>query len=389
VRSCDWHPTKGLIVSGSKDHRVKLWESRSGKCLTTLSSSKNLVTKTVFEKTQGTLLATCGKDQIVRIFDLRMMRDVLMLRGHDSEVTSLAWHPTHRNLLSTGGQFGAIHHYLLDEQNQPPGIPVTLSPYDAPDPSTAPAQTLYPAHSVLHAHESNGPIWSMSWHPLGHILVSGSNDRATRFWSRPRPGDTSYLMDRFHIGQQAAEERGTYSRLDGRRLAREAEEMEAMDEAEGLQEQSAQPAAAVAQLPGITAGPALPGIAQPQPQGGMPVPPPIPGALGPLPLPPAAAAAAAAAAGFVPPQIDPGRLREILGSGDMEQIKAMFGGALPPLPPPGGMGFPPMPGFPPPPPGMVLPFGGANGKEVNGGGFKRPAPNSFEEDGRRKQARNR
>ena len=396
VRSCDWHPTKGLIVSGSKDHRVKLWESRSGKCLTTLSSSKNLVTKTVFEKTQGTLLATCGKDQIIRIFDLRMMRDVLLLRGHDSEVTSLAWHPTHRNLLSTGGQFGAIHHYLLDEQNQPPGNPVTLSPYDAPDPSTAPAQTLFPAHSVPHAHESNGPIWSMSWHPLGHILVSGSNDRATRFWSRPRPGDTSYLNDRFHIGQQAAEERGTYNRHDGRRLAREAEEMEAMDEAEGLQEQSALPA--IAQLPGITASgaPALPGIALPLPaQSGLPLPPPpMPGALGPLPLPPAAAAAAAAAAGFVPPPLDPGRLKEILGSGDIEQLKAMFGGALPPLPPPGRMGFPPMPGFPPPPPGMLPPFGAANGGVANGkvdvnGGLKRPASVSYEEDTRRKQPRNR
>ena len=27
------------------------------------------------------------------------------------------------------------------------------------------------------AHE--GMIWDMSWHPLGHILVSGSNDHTT------------------------------------------------------------------------------------------------------------------------------------------------------------------------------------------------------------------
>jgi WD40 repeat protein len=38
------------------------------------------------------------------------------------------------------------------------------------------------------AHD--GMIWDMSWHPLGHMLVSGSNDRSTRFWTRNRPGDT-------------------------------------------------------------------------------------------------------------------------------------------------------------------------------------------------------
>jgi WD40 repeat protein len=27
------------------------------------------------------------------------------------------------------------------------------------------------------AHE--GMIWDMSWHPLGHMLVSGSNDHTT------------------------------------------------------------------------------------------------------------------------------------------------------------------------------------------------------------------
>ena len=27
------------------------------------------------------------------------------------------------------------------------------------------------------AHE--GMVWDLSWHPLGHMLVSGSNDRST------------------------------------------------------------------------------------------------------------------------------------------------------------------------------------------------------------------
>ncbi|KAF2101126.1 WD40 repeat-like protein, partial [Rhizodiscina lignyota] len=296
LRSVDWHPTKGLIASASKDHLVKLWDPRNGRCLTTLSGHKNHVLKAIFEPTQGQLLASGGKDHIIRVFDLRMMRDVFLLRGHEKDVNTLAWHPVHRNLLSSGGADGSINHYLLDEQNAPAGSSITISPYDSPDPQNAPAQTLYPAHTIPFAHDF--AIWSLNWHPLGHIFVSGSNDRVTRFWTRPRPGDTHCFNDRYHIGQAAAEAQGTYDRRDMRRQQREEEEMEAEDEAEGLVDQkmpAKQPG--LPGLPGIslpsdgTGAAQLPGIGQvpfPPPAGvsGHFPPPPIPGAPGLVGAPP-------------------------------------------------------------------------------------------------------
>ena len=38
VKCVDWHPTKGLLVSGSKDSQqpVKLWDPKSGNSITTL-----------------------------------------------------------------------------------------------------------------------------------------------------------------------------------------------------------------------------------------------------------------------------------------------------------------------------------------------------------------
>ena len=40
---------------------------------------------------------------------------------------------------------------------------------------------------VRGAHE--GVIWTMAWHPAGHILATGSGDTCTKFWGRAQPGD--------------------------------------------------------------------------------------------------------------------------------------------------------------------------------------------------------
>ena len=192
-------------------------------------------------------MATCARDQTARIFDLRMMRDICLLRGNEKDVSTLTWHPFHISLLTTGGSDGSIFHYLLDEPNHPPGTAATIPPYDSPDPSSAPAQTIYPAHRLQYAHDF--AVWSLDWHPLGHILASGSNDRVTRFWTRARPGESECFNDRYHLGEAAAEAQGTWDRRGGRRLMREEEELEMEDEAEGLVDQ--QMPARQPVLPGI------------------------------------------------------------------------------------------------------------------------------------------
>ncbi|KAL2064166.1 hypothetical protein VTL71DRAFT_4660 [Oculimacula yallundae] len=343
VKSVDWHPTKGLIVSGSKDHLVKLWDPRTSRVLTTLHGHKNTLTKTLFERVRGDCLATSARDQIARVFDLRMMRDIVLLKGHEKEISTLTWHPFHSNMISTGGGDGSIHHYLLDEPNNPPGTVPTLAPWDSTSPSTAVAQTINPAHKVKHAHEF--PIWSMDWHPLGHILASGSNDRTTKFWTRARPGDTDISNDRHHIGEAAAEAQGTYDRRGGRRQRQEEEEQELEDETEGLVDQKMPP-----KLPGF---PGIPGL--PLPGGTQPI---IPG-MGNAPPPSISQYQPPPQMPFgVPPPLpgmDPNNPPDFAALAEMMQKAGLpppLPGQMPPPPPgmmmPGmpGFGFPP--GFPPP-----------------------------------------
>lgn len=371
AKSVDWHPSKGLLVSGSKDHQVKLWDPRTGRCLTTLHGHKNTLTRTLFEPRRGQLLATCARDQVARIFDLRMMRDICLLRGHEKEISTLTWHPFHTCLLSTGGNDGSIFHYLLNEPNTPPNTTTSIPPYDSADPANAPAQTIYPAHRLQHAHDA--PVWSLDWHPLGHILASGSNDRVTRFWTRARPGETDCFNDRWHIGEAAAEGQGTWHRRAGGFSMRDEEEQEMEDEANGLVDQTMPSKQSV--LPG------LPGLALPStsndgtsvggaqkplpPTGAFPPPPPIPmpGGL---------------------PGIDPAKFAELLAAGKLPPPPPLGvpGQGLPPPPPnfdfskfPPGMippGFPPPGVIPPPPPPLAAGGGGlpgiGSGDSGGGGG---------------------
>lgn len=45
------------------------------------------------------------------------------------------------------------------------------------------------------AHDSI--VWTLAWHPLGHILCSGSNDHTVKFWTRNRPGDQ--MRDKYNL----------------------------------------------------------------------------------------------------------------------------------------------------------------------------------------------
>jgi len=389
AKTVDWHPTKGLLVSGSKDHQVKLWDPRNGRCLTTLHGHKNPVSKTLFEPNRGQLLATCARDSTARIFDLRMMRDVLLLRGHEKDIMTLTWHPIHVSMLTTGGADGSLFHYLLDEPNPPPGTNHSISPYDSPDPANSSVQTIYPAHRVPYAHESS--IWSLDWHPVGHILASGSNDRVTRFWTRARPGETECFNDRYHIGEAAAEAHGTWNRRRQGQQTRDEEEQEQDDEADGLIDQQMPARRPV--MPGIANGTGAVGAAQAVSL--------LPGMGAAMPL--------AMAAPVMLQGVEQARMT------DMSKLAEMFPPNMPPMPmpmplpsngvPPGTVQFPPPmppfggfqnggaflapgmvpPGFPPPPgygpPGFaqddgLLQLGNGNGAGAgaNGGSVRRRGP---------------
>ncbi|NXY46623.1 WDR33 protein, partial [Ceuthmochares aereus] len=171
VKCVDWHPTKGLVVSGSKDSQqpIKFWDPKTGQSLATLHAHKNTVME-VKLNLNGNWLLTASRDHLCKLFDIRNLKEELQVfRGHKKEATAVAWHPVHEGLFASGGSDGSLLFWHVGVEKEVGGMEM--------------------------AHE--GMIWSLAWHPLGHILCSGSNDHTSKFWTRNRPGDK--MRDRYNL----------------------------------------------------------------------------------------------------------------------------------------------------------------------------------------------
>jgi polyadenylation factor subunit 2 len=169
VKTVMWHPRSSVIASGSKDNLVKLWDPRAGNCLSTLYGHKNTVTRVAWND-NGNWLLTASRDQLIKIYDIRAMKELVSLKGHNKEVTSLAWHPQCESVFASGGMDGTLLYWNIGAKGSEE--PVAKIPY---------------AHDMA--------IWDMQWHPAGHMLATGSNDRQTKFWARNRLGSTSGLPE--------------------------------------------------------------------------------------------------------------------------------------------------------------------------------------------------
>ncbi|XP_030375897.1 pre-mRNA 3' end processing protein WDR33 [Scaptodrosophila lebanonensis] len=171
VKCVHWHPQKGLIVSGSKDNQqpIKIWDPKSGVALATLHAHKSTVMDLKWND-NGNWLVTASRDHLLKLFDIRNLREeVQVFRGHKKEASSVSWHPIHEGLFCSGGSDGSILFWNVGTDKEIGGVET--------------------------AHDSI--VWTLAWHPLGHILCSGSNDHTIKFWTRNRPGDL--MRDKYNL----------------------------------------------------------------------------------------------------------------------------------------------------------------------------------------------
>ncbi|KAI3802344.1 hypothetical protein L1987_30475 [Smallanthus sonchifolius] len=156
-------------LTGGKDNLVKLWDVKSGKELSSFHGHKNTVLCVKWNQ-NGNWVLTASKDQIIKLYDVWSMKELQSFRWHKKDVTALAWHLFHEEYFVSGSFDGSIFHWLVGHET--------------------------PQIEIQNAHD--GGVLDLAWHAIGYLLCSGSSDNTTKFWCRNRLGDPA--RDKFSMG---------------------------------------------------------------------------------------------------------------------------------------------------------------------------------------------
>jgi WD40 repeat protein len=151
-----------LLASGSEDATVRLWDAGSRRLLATLQGLTSGVWGVALSA-DGRLLASGSSDGTVRLWEATSGRLLAALQGHTRGVWGVALTPDGR-LLASGGLDGTVR--LWDASSARPGAP---------------------GGRLLGVFEGQtGAVWTVALSADGRLLASGGLDGTVRLWEASR-----------------------------------------------------------------------------------------------------------------------------------------------------------------------------------------------------------
>ena len=137
----EFSPSGKFILTSSIDNTARIWDSGNLKHVTTLTQN-DWVTCATFSHNEQ-LLATCSKDELVRLWNTNTWQEVCAMSGHESEIRMVSFSPDDKFLAS-----GA-----LDQ---------TIRIWDCD------------AHHQVQVFFAAAGIWGLAWHPnKSDLLTAG------------------------------------------------------------------------------------------------------------------------------------------------------------------------------------------------------------------------
>jgi WD40 repeat protein len=151
VLCVEFTPDQKTLVSGSRDHTIKLWDVASGKLIRTLTNHAGDVYTVRFSHDDA-LMASGSADKTIIIWDARTFEPIRNLEGHTAAIREVAFSPDDRTLASAGED-------------------CTLRLWDVATGNLKVTRT-----------EHTKRLKDVSYYPDGNTLVTASSDGTIRLW---------------------------------------------------------------------------------------------------------------------------------------------------------------------------------------------------------------
>ena len=189
-------PDGATIASGGADRQIRLWNTDTGKIISTLDGHQESVTAIEFLP-NGKILVSVGVDRTIRFWDVEQRQLLKTIEAHTQKIHALAI-SRDGQIIVTGSsdrtvgvrQLGTTNNYIL-QGHQDGVLAVAISPDGKTIASgsidgvvnlwdTNPQQLT----ASIQAHQS--AVKSIVFHPSGQSFISASWDRTIKIWQQHR-----------------------------------------------------------------------------------------------------------------------------------------------------------------------------------------------------------
>ena len=161
IPSYAFSPDGKTIVSGGADKTVRLWNTRTGINIETLTGHTETVVAVAYSPDGGTIVSA-SRDKTVRIWDAHTGENIKTLTGHKGIIVSAVYSPDGNTAISAGWD-GMLHRW-----NAQTGQPL---------------KTYYLYTGILHfARGHPGAITHIAFSPDGNTIATASGDGTMQWW---------------------------------------------------------------------------------------------------------------------------------------------------------------------------------------------------------------